>query len=288
MTATTDLFAVMEAAKATLAAGYAKRWHRSMLEWTRQEVSDRAWLLYSANYLFRTGGTRWALDPVTLHHRLPSAPRVDLDPLVMLDYVVLSHRHADHLDINLLTRLCDFPAQWIVPEFLLDNIRTIDRPRRPVIVAKPMQTLELGGLRLTPFEGNHWETAIGHPDERRGVPAMGYLAEFNNKRWLIPGDTRTYDGSKLPAVSDVTGLIAHLWLGRSQAMQAKPALVEEFCRYCLATQPGRIIITHLQEVGRRLEEYLDMLHYDMVRERLQELAPDQPVQVALMGDSFDL
>ena len=288
MTGPIDLLPIMEGAKVALAAAYPKLWHRIMLEWTRQEDNDRAWLLYSANYLFRTGGIRWVLDPVTLHHRLPSAPSVDLDPLVMLDYVVLSHRHADHLDLNLLTRLCDFPAQWIVPEFLLDTIRTIDRPHRRVIVAKPMETLELGGLRLTPFEGNHWETTPGHLNERHGVPAMGYLAEFNDKRWLIPGDTRTYNVSKLPSVGDVTGLLAHLWLGRSQAMQAKPALLEDFCQFCLATQPGRIIITHLQEVGRRLEEYLDMLHYDMVRERLQELAPDQPVQVALMGDSFDL
>ena len=147
--------------------------------------------------------------------------------------------------MNLLTRLCDFPAQWIVPEFLYDLVRTIERPRRRAIFAKPMETLELGGLRLTPFEGNHWETSPGYPGDRRGVPSMGYLAEFNDKRWLIPGDTRTYDSSKLPGFDRLNGLIAHLWLGRGQAMQAQPALVEDFCRYCLATQADRVVITHL-------------------------------------------
>jgi L-ascorbate metabolism protein UlaG (beta-lactamase superfamily) len=283
-----DLHAGMEAVKTALAREYPTQWHRMMVEWTRQEISDRVWLMYSANYLFRTAGVRWALDPLTLRQRLPSAPQVDLDALVMLDYVVLSHRHADHLDLNLLTRLCDFPAQWIVPEFLLDFVRTIDRPRSRVIVARPMETLKLGGLSLTPFEGNHWEASPGYPGDRGGVPAMGYLAEFNGKRWLIPGDTRTYDINKLPAFGRVNGLMAHLWLGRSQVQKQQPALLEDFCHYCLAAQAKRVVITHLQEVGRRLEEFWDVQHFDMVKKQLLEMQPLLPVTSALAGDSFNL
>ena len=283
-----DLLARMEAAKTDLKKKYPSLWHRMVMEWTRQETSDRAWLMYSANYLFRTGGVRWALDPITLRHRHPEASRVDLDPLVMLDYVVLSHRHADHIDLNLLTRLCDFPAQWIMPEFLYDLVRTIERPRRRAIFAKPMETLELGGLRLTPFEGNHWETSPGYPGDQRGVPSMGYLAEFNGRRWLLPGDTRTYDTSKLPDFGQVDGLLAHIWLGRSQALKEQPALLDDFCRYCLAAHADRVVITHLQEVGRRLEEFWDLQHYDMVKQRLLELQPLLPVSSALMGDAIDL
>jgi len=283
-----DALAKLEAVKTTLAREFPSRWHRMIVEWARQETSDRAWLMYSANYLFRTAGVRWALDPLSLRQRLPNAPRVDLSALVILDYVVLTHRHADHLDLNLLTRLCDFPTQWIVPEFMLDFVRTIERPHRPIIVARPMETLKLGGLSLTPFEGSHWEASPGYPENRRGLPSMGYLAEFNDKRWLIPGDTRTYDTSKLPDFGHLDGLVAHIWLGRSQALQEQPALMDDFCRYCLAPRAERVVITHLQEVGRRLEEFWDVHHYEMVKKHLQELNPLQPVEAALMGDSFDL
>ncbi len=278
----------MEELKSRLGAAFPARWHRMIVEWARQDTSDRAWLMYSANYLFRTAGVRWALDPLSMRQRLPTAPRVDLSALVILDYVVLTHRHADHLDLNLLTRLCDFPAQWIVPEFLLDSVRTIDRPHKPVIVARPMEPLRLGGLTLTPFEGNHWETSPGYPQDLRGLPAMGYLAEFNGRRWLLPGDTRTYDTSKLPDFGQVDGLMAHIWLGRSQALKEQPALLEDFCRYCLAAHADRVVITHLQEVGRRLEEFWDVQHYNMVKKRLLELQPLLPVASALMGDSIDL
>jgi len=78
-------------------------------EWQRPEASDRAWLLYPANYLLRTAGIRWAIDPLTLCQRLPIAPEVDVSALAGLDCIVLTHRHADHLDVGLLCCLREFP-----------------------------------------------------------------------------------------------------------------------------------------------------------------------------------
>ena len=283
-----DLLARMEAAKTDLKKRYPSFWHRMVMEWTRPETSDRAWLMYSANYLFRTGGVRWALDPITLRHRLPVASRVDLDPLVMLDYVVLSHRHADHIDLNLLTRLCDFPAQWIVPEFLYDLVRTIESPRRRAIFAKPMETLELGGLRLTPFEGNHWETSPGYPGDQRGVPSMGYLAEFNGKRWLFPGDTRSYNANQLPSFGVVDGLFAHLWLGRGCALHSEPPLSDAFCQFCLGLSSNRILLTHLREFGRDANDYWDGHHAQKIMHRLQAADPRVQVAIALMGNRVTL
>ena len=45
----------------------------SSSEWNSPGPDDRAWLMYSANYLFRTQGVRWAMDPLELHSRAAGA-----------------------------------------------------------------------------------------------------------------------------------------------------------------------------------------------------------------------
>ena len=94
----------------------------------------------------------------------------------------------------------------------------------------------------------------------RGVPATGYLVEFQNKRWLFPGDTRTYDASQLPSFGPVDGLFAHLWLGRGCALMDEPPLLDAFCQFCLDLQPRRIILTHLNEFGRDADDFWDEEH----------------------------
>ena len=45
-------------------------WDKLFAEWNSPGPEDRAWLMYSANYLFRTQGVRWAMDPLALNSRL--------------------------------------------------------------------------------------------------------------------------------------------------------------------------------------------------------------------------
>src|SRR5512141_2107421 len=69
-------------------------WVRMTRSWNAPEGPDRLWLMYSANYLLRTGGLRWAIDPVRLAHRLRGAPEPEAaHDLVDLSLVVLTHRH---------------------------------------------------------------------------------------------------------------------------------------------------------------------------------------------------
>jgi hypothetical protein len=270
------------------AAGYPAAWERMTAEWARPEGDDRAWLLYSANYLLRTGGVRWALDPLSLRRRLPSAPAVEPAALAALDLIVLSHRHADHFDPQLLRELKACSARWVIPEFMHAHVQDLDLPAERVIVPQPLEPLRFGGLTLTPFEGLHLEADASRPDGQRGVPAMGYLAEFHGKRWLFPGDTRTYDAGRLPRFGALDGLFAHVWLGRSAALEPEPPLLESFCRFCLDLQPGRIVLTHLDEWGRAEPERWGVHHARQAMMRLQALAPEVPVRFARMGDGIPL
>jgi L-ascorbate metabolism protein UlaG (beta-lactamase superfamily) len=199
-----DLFAEKQALidrrRIELVARYPAIWNKLIAEWNSPGSEDRAWLMYSANYLFHSQDVRWAMDPLTLKNRLPQAPAMDVArDLKDLDFVLLTHRHGDHLDLDLLRLLRHLPIWWFIPEAILPLVqREIKLPAKQILVPKPLQPIELHGLRITSFDGRHWEVAPDHPAWRRGVPATGYLVELGGKRWLFPGDTRTYDPARLP------------------------------------------------------------------------------------------
>ena len=84
---------------------------------------------------------------------------------------------------------------------------------------------------------------------------MGYLIECCGRRWLVPGDTRTYDASQLPVFDEVDVLFAHVWLGRRSALLDEPPLLDDFCRFCLDLKPHQLILTHLNEFGRDASDF---------------------------------
>jgi L-ascorbate metabolism protein UlaG (beta-lactamase superfamily) len=221
---------------------YLSQWERMLAEWSSASKGDHAWLLYSANYLLVTGGIRWAVDPLTLHSRVPGMPQGDISALVALDYILLTHRHADHLDMSLLRQLKEYPIKWIVPEFMLSTLQPLKLHPDNVIVMRHMQPIHLNNLTITPFDGLHLVPDASLPGGQRGVPAMGYLAEFNGKKWLFPGDTRVFDASRLPSFGPVDGLCMHVWLGKEEALNSQLPLLEHICRFCLDLQPKRILL----------------------------------------------
>ncbi len=259
--------------------------------WDQPGAEDCAWLMYSANYLVRTNGIRWAIDPVRLSHRLPGAPSPSYAAdLASLSFVVLTHQHGDHLDIELLRALGHLPITWVVPEPLLARLRgEAGVPAAAVVVPRPLQPIDLHGIRITPFDAMHWEQEhVAGGTRPRGVPEMGYLVESGGRRWLFPGDTRTYDAAGLPALGPVDVLFAHVWLGRAGALRPDPPLLEEFCRWCIDLSPARVVLTHLDEYGRGPEDCWNLGHAALITRRLLQLRPALPVVSGVIGTSIAL
>jgi L-ascorbate metabolism protein UlaG (beta-lactamase superfamily) len=139
-------------------AQYPAIWARMIAEWRSPAPEDRAWLMYSANYLLRTAGVHWATDPFTLHSRLPEAPTVQAaHDLGGLSFALLTHRHADHLDIPLIHALREAPIQWVVPEALLPDVAEAGLPAAQIMVPQPGKPFTLHGIDILPFDGLHWE-----------------------------------------------------------------------------------------------------------------------------------
>ena len=262
--------------------GYPTLWEQMVAQW-KTAKSDAAWLTYSANYLLHTAGVRWALDPLSLFSRLSLPNPMDFSKdLAPLDVVVLSHRHADHLDLELLSDLVDLPTLWIVPEFLLEEMQTIFRGKTSrIITPQPGVSIQIKDLVLTPFDGLHFRN--GH-----GVPEMGYLAEFSGKRWAFPGDTRVFPPQSLTKLGSLDGIFAHLWLGKKCALQQNPALLEEFCSFFIKPAPGRLVVTHMHELARKPDDFWDTSHFSQVFAKCQELNPEVMVTAAMMGMSVEI
>jgi hypothetical protein len=245
--------------------------------------SDAAWLTYSANYLFHTAGVRWALDPLSVFSRLSLPNSLNFaNDLAPLEAVVLTHKHADHLDLDLLSHLVSLPLSWVVPEFMLEELLPIFKGSAAKIIVPHLGVpIEIRNLVLTPFEGLHFRS-------NHGVPEMGYLAEFSGKRWAFPGDTRVFPKQSLSKLGTLDGIFAHLWLGKGCALQETPPLLEEFCRFFSEPTPLRLVITHMHELARKPDDFWETSHFSQVYAKCQELKPEVLVTPAWMGMSVEL
>lgn len=261
---------------------YPAIWERMISEW-KSSQKDCFWMTYSANYLLNTAGVKWAIDPYSLFTRVGGGKQPGFSgDLNALQLIILTHNHSDHLDLHLIAGLKNLPIRWVIPEFLLAKINAnVDLPSDRIIVPQPGNTLRIDNLNLVAFEGLHFQG-------EHGVPAMGYLAEFSEKRWLFPGDTRLYDFSKIPDFGDLTGVVGHLWLGKAEALESRPSKLDGFCEFFSQFKTKQLVITHLLEYGREPNELWNLHHFQMARTYIHELRPELSINTALMGDCQDL
>lgn len=261
---------------------YPTTWNRIISEW-RNNQEDHFWLTYSANYLLNTAGVRWGLDPFSLFSRIGMGKQPDFsEELSELQLVVLTHNHSDHLDLELIHAIREKSIIWIIPDFMVERVRNaVDLNYDQILIPVPNKTMRIGNLSLTPFPGLH---SHGEQD----VPSMGYLVEFNNKRWLFPGDTRTYDFSRLPNFGRLDGVVGHLWLGKGEALLSKPSRLGEFCNFFSQFETDQLVITHIREFGREPSELWDLRHFHLVKSQLYDYSPELKISAALMGDRIQM
>lgn len=250
----------IDARRAALVPDYARLWHKMTRAWQAPRTDNAVWLMYSANYLFNTQGLKWAVDPVFLRNRVPEAPMMDVrQDLKGLDFILLTHAHADHIDPVLWSQLTDTSCHWIVPEPMVAFFKQQTSLRAACYsTAVPGKEISVAGATITPFEAPHYEHmpagGINHVDE------TGYLIKTEGGSYLLPGDIRTYDTATLAPFTDVSAVFAHVFLGRSAALVFNPPLLGAFVDFILNCHPQKVVLSHLYEFGREPEDCWRTLH----------------------------
>lgn len=262
-----------------LVSDYPSRWSRMVREWRAPRKNDALWLTYSASYLFNTRGLKWAVDPVHLSNRVPEAQVMDAGrDLKDLDFVLLTHAHADHVDTALWSQLEESDCHWIVPEHMAEFFTRRAPSNNPdYSVAVPGKPIALAGVSITPFEAPHYgPSATG---EINHVDSTGYFIETAGGSYLLPGDIRTYDPTCLRPFADVSTVVAHVFLGRSCAVKSDPPLLEQFVAFFMSCHPTQIVLSHLYELGRDPEDCWLASHAQTVAEAFK--TADSEVRIVI-------
>jgi L-ascorbate metabolism protein UlaG (beta-lactamase superfamily) len=243
---------------------YPERWHDMVRAWQAPRCSDAVWLMYTANYLFNTHNIRWAVDPVLLNNRVPEAVQLDVGyDMAKMDFILLTHSHADHVDPALWSQLYATHCRWVIPDHMLDFIsRTTPLAPDDLIVAVPGIEINIARVTITPFSAPHYEQ---RPDgSLNHVSETGYLVKTRNGTYLLPGDVRTFDTGVLRPFKDSSAVFAHVFLGRSAALLDNPPLLADFVDFYLNCRPRKILLAHLYELGREPEDCWRTSHAEQV------------------------
>jgi L-ascorbate metabolism protein UlaG (beta-lactamase superfamily) len=150
--------------------------------------------------LVDTGSARLLFDPGTFSH--------DFEGLRDLDGVLITHAHADHLDLDRLQPLLEansdvrLIADTGSAESLRDN-------GIAYTVAHPGDVVEIAGAAITVVGGEH---AVIHPDLPT-IPNIGYLV--NHGAFYHPGDSFHVPEQRVDVLGLPTGAP---WLKLSEAV----------------------------------------------------------------------
>lgn len=109
------------------------------------------------------------------------------ESLTNVDFVLLTHAHRDHCDIDTLLpmSIASPDCQFFGPAPVVSLLKNagIDEARIHSVNGRPFQ---IKGLQITPVPSAHPQV---HIDDRGGWQAVGYILEVEGISYYHPGDT---------------------------------------------------------------------------------------------------
>jgi len=212
-------------------------------------------VLAPAMYVLKLGKTKIAIDPSLWE--LP-ANEDDLKQLVEIlsecDVAVTTHGHSDHYDAGLIEMLSE-KTLCFVPDF-------ISQKGKNIIKTEDGYISDVGDVKLTFFESAH--SADGNI-----VPEYGFAVTYAGENYLFPADVRDYEKQHM-IFPDTKVVVAHLWLGRENALNIHNNLyVERFCNFVNSFGSERVFLSHLFDWRRTIEDMWTDIHFDLVKNHIE-------------------
>jgi hypothetical protein len=216
-------------------------------------------------------------------YRLAETPSRIREYLGDIDCMLLTHGHGDHMEKRTIRALSDTNINWIVPEFLVDNLLSFGVRREKIISVRAGDEISVGPLSIRVLEGRHFR-----PETKKGIDAVGYLISADKAPTLaFPGDIRDYsvaEGEEL----DADHCFAHVWL-TDKALDPEMYIPKsrEFAEFMLSKSRKSILLAHLY-TNRAEDKRWTIHHARVVCDAIWERSPETLVRVPRYGEIFDL
>lgn len=209
-------------------------------------------LVGPAAYVIKIGDKKIAVD-ISMR-KLPGAEKSTALLKAFLkdfDAIIVTHKHYDHYDEELLTSLPDSVVGYI-PDF-------IDTEMQNKVTTFAGFKTNIGDAQIEFFESHHSRFA-------NTVPEYGFAITYNGNTYVFPTDVRTYEG-EYPKFENVKVLFSHLWLLNALNLYDNP-YIEKFTEFVNRFGAEKVYVAHLNDVRRPIDQMWSAIHFDAVKERI--------------------
>jgi len=243
------------------------------------DVSRVTWLGHSC-VVIRLDGVAVVTDPVLRDRifHLRGHPAVDLSAFSILDAVLVSHLHFDHLDLPSLDRL-DASTTVVLPAGAGELLRR--RGLRDVREVVAGDEVGVGAARIRATHAEHASTR--RPGTRR-TEALGFVIA-GTRTVYFAGDTDLFDGMDSLGPIDVALLPVAGWGPRLPPGHLDP---ERAAEALLRIRPRTAIPIHWGTYAPWRAPSGDDAHAQRFAELASTIAPAVDVRVLNPGETYEL
>ncbi|NLL83702.1 MAG: hypothetical protein GX230_05600 [Lentisphaerae bacterium] len=241
----------------------------------------------ASSYLFTTGFTKWAIDPVYSAYKNYTDAEYDifLKGMEQFPFVIITHCHADHCQKSMLHHLhTNNQTSIIIPAAISDLFFTNNQlAPADVTILNQGETIEIDGIKITCYAGYHSEP--GTP----GYPSGSFLVTLpDGVTIFFPVDIRDYSLPPPANLPPIDYLFGHVWLGRDCSHHADFPMVADFSNFMLRFKPTNLILTHLCEISRSADSMWLPRHADLIKKEIATLSPETYVTAPHFGSLLTL
>jgi L-ascorbate metabolism protein UlaG (beta-lactamase superfamily) len=281
-------------------------WQRLRAETARSAPVTRLWSVYNEGYLLRAPGESaplLALDLVAPKTMPERAVRPMLDDLPDVSLLLVSHRHGDHLDAEVIRRLLGQGTTVALPEDAWDALHPkLDESKRPanIRLVKPGDQFEGAGASVRVHASDHLsekvkesvayeiavdEVTVVHAADHRAfeshVPSWPRGADVLVLSYYHPEADEESPAVKPPSMKGVRSDDA--WRTRFQwdRNAALLSLVERLA-------PRTLVIGHLYELSHEPEKLWRFHDAAVTREALFGRRPEIAVHTLAPGECLPI